>query len=58
MFCTKITSRLKHISDKLAKFERIKAILVEYIKSEQHLNGAVWQENKIPKKDTTVPIVV
>ena len=28
MFCTKITSRLQHISDKLAKLERTNATLV------------------------------
>jgi hypothetical protein len=31
-FCTKITSRLKHVVDKLAKFERTNAFLMEYIK--------------------------
>jgi len=31
-FCTKITSRLKHVVDKLAKFEWTNAFLMEYIK--------------------------
>jgi len=30
--CTKITTRLKHVFDKLAKFERTNAFLMEYIK--------------------------
>jgi len=44
--CTKITSLLKYISDKLAKFELTNAILVECIKSEQYLN--------VSQKDTRV----
>ena len=37
-FYTKINTLLKNVSDKLAKFERTNAILVEYIQSEQYLN--------------------
>jgi len=37
-FCTKITPRLKHISDKLAKFEGTNAIVAEYIRSERYQN--------------------
>ena len=38
MSCTNVTSLLENISEKLAKFERTHAILVEYIKSQQYLN--------------------
>jgi len=38
MSYTNITSLLKSISEKLAKFERTHAILVECIKSQQYLN--------------------
>jgi len=53
----RITSHLKNISDKLAKWT--KAILVEYIKSEQYLNvsqkntridGTVWFSTCVVKK--------
>ena len=41
MFCTKINSLQKNISDKLGlRIEWTNAILVEYIKNEQHLNAS------------------